>query len=104
MRIIHRGSTSLMDFSLRCIYNVKVEFNWDDANRGHMARHEVAPSDCEAAWNDPVATLDAGEVNGEKRWKTLGRSGERELIMIWTLRDEAIRIVTAWWVGRRTRK
>jgi len=81
-----------------------VTFEWDDANRKHIERHGVAPSDCEAAWNNHVETLDDREVDGEKRRRTLGLSGDRELIVIWTTRHEAVRVVTAWWVGRRTRK
>ena len=85
-----------------CIYNVTVSFEWDDANRGHVERHGVSTSDCETALNDPIRT-DEQEASGEKRWRTIGRVGERRLLVIWTIRGAAIRVVTAWWVGRRTR-
>jgi uncharacterized DUF497 family protein len=80
-----------------------VTFEWDDANRGHIERHNVDPSDCEIALNDPAAKTAGPQAGTEKRWRTIGHVNKRRLIVIWTIRGAAIRVVTAWWVGRRTR-
>jgi hypothetical protein len=44
-------------------------FDWDDANRGHLARHGVTPEEFEQGMkNDPVE-LGSAEVKGEPRTK-----------------------------------
>lgn len=85
-----------------CIYTVYVTFEWDDANRDHIAAHGVSTNDCEAALNDANAYTREWP-SYEPRWRTVGKSGVRTLIVFWTLRGAAVRVVTAWWMGRRTR-
>jgi uncharacterized DUF497 family protein len=79
-----------------------VTFEWDDANRNHIEAHGVATTDCEAALQDEDAyTIEWPSY--EPRWRTVGKSGRRRLLVFWTLRGVAVRVVTAWWIGRRTR-
>jgi hypothetical protein len=42
---------------LQAIVNDEQEFNWDDANVGHLARHEVLPFEAEEAILDPHTIL-----------------------------------------------
>jgi uncharacterized DUF497 family protein len=77
-----------------------LEFEWDDANRRHIASHGVTPEDCETAMSNAVGTV-PGRGAGELRWKTTGITGGRRLDVVWTLRGEHIRVVTAYWKGRK---
>jgi uncharacterized DUF497 family protein len=79
------------------------QFEWDKHNREHIARHDVTEQDCETAMLNPIATTpDPGHE--EQRWETEGVVSSRRLIVIWTLRGELYRVVTAWWKGKRTRR
>jgi uncharacterized DUF497 family protein len=77
-----------------------LKFEWDDANRRHIALHGVTPEDCETAMYNPVATV-PGRGGSEWRQRTTGITGGRRLDVIWTLRGERVRVVTAYWKGRK---
>ena len=73
------------------------EFDWDEANMGHVARHSVE------WWEAEEALLDTGRVGstaynmrGEVRWVALGATeAGRILFVVFTRRGGRIRIVTA---------
>ena len=71
-------------------------FDWDKANVAHIARHKVAPEEAEQAlFNDPME-LDYDVVKGEERWTSAGHTNKlRVLVIVWTLRGDAVRVVTA---------
>ena len=49
-----------------------IEFDWDEANIGHVARHSVLPEEAEQViLNDPV-DLGMEIVEGEERYLNLG--------------------------------
>lgn len=77
-----------------------MQFHWDDANRNHIARHNVTPEDCEAAFEFLISTQPALGVD-EPRWKTVGIVSGRRLTVIWTNRNELCRVVTAYWRSRK---
>jgi uncharacterized DUF497 family protein len=60
-------------------------FDWDEANRSHIARHHVTPGEVEEVFeNDP---FDVGFeiVKGEPRWTSLGHTDRwRILMVVWT--------------------
>ena len=73
------------------------EFNWDDANVGHLARHGVSPFEAEEAIVDPHAILLEIQTDDEERVKAVGAtSGGRILVVVFTWRGEAIRAITAY--------
>ena len=74
------------------------EFDWDDANRGHLARHNVSPGEAEQAILDPHAIVVEIESGiGEDRTKAVGMTASgRVLAVVFTLRGEAIRPITAY--------
>jgi uncharacterized DUF497 family protein len=81
-----------------------MEFEWDDGNRKHIARHGVTEeTDCETAMLNCISTI-SDPRGGEPRSESEGLVNKRRLIMIWTRREERIRIITAWWRGPRTRR
>jgi uncharacterized DUF497 family protein len=75
----------------------KVEFDWDDANRGHIAEHLVSPTEAEEViLNNPV-DLERQNRNGEDRILQLGETNAgRILLVVSTFADRKIRVITAW--------
>lgn len=78
------------------------EFDWDQQNTRHLKRHKVTPEEFEEIILSDHLELDYQFERGEERFKVLGmtRSG-RILIVVWTLRGEIIRAVTAYRASRR---
>jgi uncharacterized protein len=72
-------------------------FDWDDANIDHIAEHDVLPEEAEEViLGDP---LDAGFeiVDREERWAYIGETnGSRILRVVITIRENRIRVVTAF--------
>jgi uncharacterized DUF497 family protein len=72
-------------------------FDWDDANIGHIAEHDVTPEEAEEViLGDP---LDIGleVVDGEKRSSHLGETNEERILwLVITFRGERMRVVTAF--------
>ena len=55
----------------------EIEFDWDEANIGHVARHSVLPEEAEQViLNDPV-DLGIEIVEGEERYLNLGATVQR---------------------------
>ena len=75
----------------------EIEFDWDEANIGHMARHSVLPEEAEQViLNDPV-DLGMEIVEGEERSLSLGATAQgRVLLVVTTWREDWVRIVTAF--------
>ena len=74
------------------------EFDWDDANRSHLAQHDISPDEAEQAILDPYAVLLEIQTGGEEeRTKALGATASgRILTVIFTFRGDAIRPITAY--------
>ena len=75
----------------------EIEFDWDEANIAHVARHSVLPKEAEQViLNDP---LDLGMefVEGEERYLNLGATVQgRVLLVVTTWREDRVRVVTAF--------
>ena len=72
-------------------------FDWDDANIGHIAEHEVEPEEAEEVVLGDSLDVGFDVVNGEERWSYLGEtSGSRILRVVITMRGERIRVLTAF--------
>jgi predicted DNA binding CopG/RHH family protein/uncharacterized DUF497 family protein len=80
----------------------EVEFDWDEANISHMARHNVFPEEAEQViLNDPV-DLGMEIVEGEERYLNLGATGQgRVLLVVTTWREDRVRVITAFEPIRR---
>jgi uncharacterized DUF497 family protein len=74
------------------------EFDWDAANRDHLALHNVTREEAQQAILDPHAVLvEIQSGDEEERTKVLGiTSGGRILAVVFTFRGGAIRPVTAY--------
>jgi uncharacterized DUF497 family protein len=79
-------------------------FDWDDANRAHIARHDVAPAEAEQVIRGASLPLETDERGGEDRHTELGKTEEgRLLLVVWTWRRRKIRVVTAFPANRKFR-
>jgi hypothetical protein len=74
----------------------EIEFDWDEANIGHVARHSVLPEEAEQViLNDPV-DLGMEIIEGEERYLNLGATVQgRVLLVVTTWREDRVRVVTA---------
>ena len=73
-------------------------FEWDNANLGHIAKHLVAREEVEQAFLDPFSILDLyNNDRGERRYRMLAETSDgRVLIVIFAIRKQSIRTVTAF--------
>lgn len=76
-------------------------FDWDEANVRHIARHRVTPGEVEQAFANGVFDIDFDVTAGEDRWTGIGHTDSgRFLLVIWTMRGQATRTVTAYDASR----
>ena len=92
------------------VYNKKVSgaknlaFEWDAANRAHIARHHVTPEEAEQVISGAALPLESEERACEQRHTELGETdGGRLLIVVWTGRERRIRVITAFPANRKWR-
>jgi uncharacterized DUF497 family protein len=82
-------------------------FDWDEANRNHIARHDVTPNEAEeVVLGDPLdmELQVAGESDGEERLQQLGETASgRILQLVTTWRDGKVRVISAWDAPRQLR-
>lgn len=70
-------------------------------------KHEVTPSECEQVFLDrPLVTApDVEHSDSEDRYYALGRTGlGRRLFVVFTVRDDLIRVISARDMSRRERE
>lgn len=73
-------------------------FIWDSNNVSHIAEHDVLPNEAEEALTDPnrLSTPSYRGADGERRTRATGETEDgRLLVVVFTVRDGAIRVVTA---------
>ena len=75
-------------------------FDWDEANRNHLAQHDVRPQEAEEVFlRDPLdmELQIAGEGDGEERLQQLGETAAgRILQLVTTWRGGKVRVISAW--------
>ena len=74
------------------------EFQWDDLKAAqNLAKHGVSFEVARAVFKDPFAVeyVDDREDYGETRLIIIGLVDNRLLVVAYTMRDEAIRIISA---------
>lgn len=79
---------------------------WDDANAGHLARHDVTREEAEEALLDPGRIgAPAYNVEGERRWAAIGATEDgRVLFVVFTRRGGGVRVITARDATHRERR
>lgn len=73
-------------------------FDWDDANRRHVARHNISPEEFEQVMkNGPLDVRVQYDEDDGMRYEQVGETDVgRILTVISTWRNERVRPVTAW--------
>lgn len=74
-------------------------FDWNQANLAHIKKHNVDFVECEEVFsNKPLHVNEDKKHSSEKeiRFQVLGRtSQERRLLMVFTIRTNKIRVISA---------
>lgn len=79
-----------------------IEFDWDEADIGHLRRHRVSADEFEQLIANEPLGLEYGVEGAEERYKSLGRTDPgRVLFAVWTVRHGRIRAITAYPATRR---
>ncbi len=75
----------------------KPDFDWDEQNTEHLARHQISPEEAEQVVLNRPVELGSELRNGEERVAQIGETDAgRVLTVISTMTGEKIRVVTAW--------
>jgi uncharacterized DUF497 family protein len=73
------------------------KFDWNDANRDHLAEHNITPQEAEEVLLGFCAEDEQEPVEGEPRTLALGVTVQgRFLAIAYTERDKKIRPITGW--------
>jgi uncharacterized DUF497 family protein len=79
-------------------------FDWNDANRNHIARHNVLPEEVEQLFRNRPLFLSSYNRNGEERLNLVGETDQRRvLLVVVTWRNDAFRVVTVWDANQSSR-
>lgn len=85
-----------------------VGFQWDQGNIDkNLIKHEVENWECEQIFfNRPLLVLDDPKHSiSEKRWTAFGKTdADRLLIVIFTNRENSIRVISAREMNKKERK
>ena len=83
-------------------------FDWDKANlHKNWEKHQVSPFECEQVFfNRPlVVHVSQGRTADEERFYSLGKTdSERMLFLVFTMRGNQIRVISARPMSREERK
>jgi uncharacterized DUF497 family protein len=80
-------------------------FDWDVENIRHLAKHDILPEEAEQVLKNQPCDLESELRNGEERVALIGETDAgRILIVISTMQDQRVRVVTAWPAKERLRR
>ena len=79
----------------------RLEFDWDDANVKHLARHQVLPREAEYVVLREAIDLGTEIVDGEERYASLRATAKGRVLVVTTWRNDRIRVVTAFEPNRK---
>jgi uncharacterized protein len=80
-------------------------FDWDEANVRHIARHGIVTDEVLQVFANGPIDIDFDVIGGEERWTSAGHTDTlRVLVVVWTMRGEFIRPLTAFAAGQRLRR
>ncbi|MCU0790343.1 MAG: BrnT family toxin [Nitratireductor sp.] len=81
-----------------------MEFEWDEEKREKVLRERgIDFIDAAAIFEGPVFSWPDGRDYGEDRFIGIGYAGGTCIVVVYTQRDSAIRLITAWKGGRNDR-
>jgi len=79
------------------------EFDWDEQNEAHLAKHGISRSDAEDVLTGNHILLEYQIEGDEQRWVAVGatRTG-RILDIVFAVRGRAVRPITGWAADQET--
>jgi uncharacterized DUF497 family protein len=82
-----------------------LDFDWDEVNVGHLARHQISPTEAEQVVINRPVDLESELRNGEDRVPHIGETDAgRILVVVTTMRGKKVRVVTAWPANKNYRR
>lgn len=81
-----------------------LEFEWDEANIAHIAKHDVLPKEAEEVFfdKDNVQDEDIEHSTIEKRFLIIGKTKKKRLLyQIFTIRGERIRVISSRSINKK---
>ena len=84
-----------------------MEYQWDDVNISHIARHGVTPPEAEEVIESDPWDLDVQILNGEERTPHLGETKAGRVLLviaIWLEDERSVRVITAYEPSKPFRK
>lgn len=77
-------------------------FDWDDGNRDKCRTHGLSLDEIEGLFARPILILPDPGGAKERRWRAIGKTeARRNVFVVFTLRDGAIRPISARYMHRR---
>jgi uncharacterized DUF497 family protein len=81
------------------------QFDWDVENIRHLAQHDILPAEAEQVLKNRPRDLEFELRNGEERVTQIGETDAGIiLIVVSTMHDRKVRVVTAWPAKERLRR
>jgi uncharacterized DUF497 family protein len=82
-----------------------LNFDWDEENIRHLARHQISPAEAEELIGNRPLDLNSELRNGEERVMQIGETDAgRVLIVITTMQGKKVRVVTSWPANKNYRR
>ena len=82
-----------------------LNFDWDEHNIGHLALHQISPTDAQQVILNRPIDLESHLRNGEERTVQVGETDKgRVLQIVSTMRGAKVRVITAWPAKDRMRR
>jgi uncharacterized DUF497 family protein len=83
----------------------ELAYDWDAANVSHIARHSVTPEEVEQCFSNDPMDVGGDVVEGEERYTGVGHTNVlRVLVLVWAMRGDALRPITAFDASERLAK
>jgi uncharacterized DUF497 family protein len=83
----------------------RMQFDWDKENLGHLARHVIVQLEAEQVFSNRPLDLESHLRDGEERVVQIGETDSgRVLILVSTMREGKVRVITAWPAKERLRR
>lgn len=83
-----------------------IEFEWDDdKTAANLAKHRVDFIDAAQIFAGPtVQLIDEREDYGEQRVRAIGEHDGRIYVVVYTIRQSRLRLISAWKAGKNDRE
>ena len=79
------------------------EFDWDEQNERHLAKHGISRADAEDVLSGNHVLLEYQVEGDEQRWVAVGATRTRRILdIVFAVGGEAIRPITGWAADKET--